>query len=103
VKSKLVSGPGAATYVVVLDEGEEALAELSPFLVRHGISAGQVTAVGAFEHATVGWFDRGAKDYRRIEIDEQCEVLSLLGDVALTAGAPQLHLHAVAASGPPWK
>jgi predicted DNA-binding protein with PD1-like motif len=30
----------------------------------------------------VGWFDRAAKQYRRIPVDEQCEVLSLIGDVA---------------------
>jgi hypothetical protein len=54
--------------------------------------------VGAFERATVGWFDRAARDYRRIEIGQQCEVLSLIGDIAVGAGdpgQPQPHLHAV--------
>jgi hypothetical protein len=55
----------------------------------------QLTAVGAFERAVVGWYDRDAKDYRRNPIDEQCEVLSLLGDIALDDGSPALHLHAV--------
>jgi hypothetical protein len=40
------------------------------------LEASQVTAVGAFERATVGWFDRTARQYRRIPVDEQCEVLS---------------------------
>jgi uncharacterized protein len=43
----------------------------------------------------VGWFDRAAKDYRRIPVDQQCEVLSLLGDVAEGADGPILHMHAV--------
>ncbi len=95
MKSKLVSGPGAATYVVVLDAGEEAFGALSEFAAAQGLSAGQVTAVGAFERAAVGWFDRAAKEYRRIEVGQQCEVLSLLGDIALGAHGPQPHLHTV--------
>ncbi|MER9301190.1 DUF296 domain-containing protein, partial [Mesorhizobium sp. M0621] len=37
-----------------------------------------------------------AKTYRKIPIDEQCEVLSAIGDVALgDNGKPSLHVHAV--------
>jgi predicted DNA-binding protein with PD1-like motif len=98
MKEKQVAGGSSVTYVVVLDEGEEAFAALSDWAVRHQVSAAQVTAVGAFERATVGWFDRAARDYRRVEVAQQCEVLSLLGDIALAPGdpgQPQPHLHAV--------
>ena len=54
-----------------------------------------VTAIVAFERATVGWFDRAAKQYRRIPVDEQCEVLSLIGDVAEGQDGPILHAHVV--------
>ncbi|WP_422324616.1 PCC domain-containing protein, partial [Trebonia sp.] len=64
------------TYVVVLDQGEEAFSALTDWAASEGISAAQVTAVGAFERAVVGWFDRAAKDYRRITVGQQCEVLS---------------------------
>jgi uncharacterized protein len=98
MKAKKVAGGSSVTYVVILDEGEEAFSALSDWAARHQVSAGQVTAVGAFERATVGWFDRAAKDYRRIAVGQQCEVLSLIGDIALGAGSPgqpQPHLHAV--------
>ena len=62
---------------------------------RSGWKRAQVTAVGAFERATVGWFDRAARDYRRIPVDEQCEVLSLIGDVAEGQDGPILHVHVV--------
>ena len=52
-----------------------------------------VMAESAF--ATVGWFDRGAQQYRRIPVDEQCEVLSLIGDVAEGQDGPVLHAHVV--------
>jgi uncharacterized protein len=93
---KLIDTTGSRTYVVVLDPGDEAIALLSDFATDRQLTAAQVAAVGAFQQATVGWFDRVAKQYQPIKIDEQCEVLSLIGDVALGAGGgPQLHLHAV--------
>lgn len=41
------------------------------------------------------WFDRQHKQYRRIEVNQQCEVLSLLGDIADSDDGPQVHVHAV--------
>jgi D-threo-aldose 1-dehydrogenase len=43
------------------------------------ISGASVSAIGAFEKAKVGWFDLAAQTYRPIAVDEQSEVLSLLG------------------------
>ena len=92
---KLIDAGGTATYIVVLDPGDEAMAVLSCFAADQNLTGAQVTAVGAFERATVGWFDRDAKDYRPIPVDQQCEVLSLVGDVAIGSDGPQPHLHAV--------
>jgi uncharacterized protein len=102
VQAKQVAGGATATYALVLDRGEEAVSALSDWAASRQVSAAQVTAVGAFERAAVGWFDRAAKDYRRIAVEQQCEVLSLIGDIALgesrgdaLPGQPQPHLHAV--------
>jgi uncharacterized protein len=55
-----------------------------------------VPAIGAFERATVGWFDFGSKSYREIEVNDQCEVLSAIGDVAVSDdGKASLHVHIV--------
>jgi predicted DNA-binding protein with PD1-like motif len=86
-------------YVVVLDPGDEAMAVLSAFSREQRLTAGQVTAIGAFESATVGWYDRRRQQYRRIAVDEQCEVLFVAGDVAVGAEGPELHLHAVLGLG----
>ncbi|MFD7160481.1 PPC domain-containing DNA-binding protein [Kribbella sp. NPDC059898] len=83
------------TYAVVGDEGDDAIEIINQFAREQEVTAAQVTAVGAFSKATVGWFDRAAKDYRRIEIGQQCEVLSLLGDIAASKNGPVAHLHVV--------
>lgn len=92
---KQVGSTDAPAYVVVLDPGDEAISALTEFSRGEGLSAAQVTAIGAFESATIGWYDRRRRQYRRIAVDEQCEVLSLTGDVALASGEAQVHVHAV--------
>jgi len=87
---------GERIYVVVLDEGEEAFAAINRFANANGLSGASVTAIGAFARATVGWFDLKARTYRPIAVEEQCEALSLLGDIATgDDGKASLHLHAV--------
>lgn len=92
---RLIEDGQTSTYVVVGEAGDEAVEVLTQFAKDQRLASAQLTAVGAFERAVVGWFDRDSKSYRRIPVDEQCEVLSLLGDVADSDNGPQLHLHAV--------
>ena len=97
MKSRLVwELAGERTFVVVLEAGDEAFAAISGFAETNRLGGSSLTAIGAFERATVGWFDLREKTYRPIEIDEQCEGLSLIGDIAVgDDGKPSLHLHAV--------
>jgi uncharacterized protein len=97
MKSQLVSDTADAhVHVVILDAGEEAFAALTKFANDKKLAAASLTAIGAFEKATVGWFDLASKSYRKIEIGEQCEVLSALGDVATgDDGKASLHIHIV--------
>ena len=97
MESKLVwQNAGERTYVLVLDAGEEAFAAITAFAAVTKLDAASLTAIGAFERATVGWFDLAKKTYKPIEIDSQCEGLSLLGDIAMgDDGKPSLHMHAV--------
>ena len=95
MKWKVVEDADVVTYVVVCDPGDEAVSALTQFARAERLEAAQLTAVGAFERATVGWFDGAARDYRRTPVDEQCEVLSLIGDIAEGQDGPTLHVHAV--------
>lgn len=97
MKSKRIGADDETrVHVVILDTGEEAFAALTRFANDAGISAASLTAIGAFERATVGWFDVASKSYRKIEVNEQCEVLSAMGDVAVgDDGKPSLHVHIV--------
>jgi predicted DNA-binding protein with PD1-like motif len=97
MESKLVwQNHGERTYVLVLAPGEEAFAAIAAFATESRLDAASLTAIGAFQRATVGWFDLAKKTYKPIEIDSQCEALSLLGDIALgDDGKASVHMHAV--------
>jgi predicted DNA-binding protein with PD1-like motif len=95
MKSKIVGDGDVVTYVVVCDPGDEAMASLKQFARAERLEASQITGVGGFERAVVGWFDRAARQFRHIPVDEPCEVLSLIGDVAEDTGGPGLNIHVV--------
>ena len=97
MKSRLVwEQAGERTFVVVLDAGDEAFSAITDFANRNRLGGASLSAIGAFERATVGWFDLRTKTYRPIEVDEQCEGLTLLGDIAVgDDGKASVHMHAV--------
>jgi predicted DNA-binding protein with PD1-like motif len=92
---KLLERGPPATYAIVLATGDETIGALQQFVRERKIDTAALTAIGAFERAVVGYFDWQLKDYRRIPVEEQVEVLSLIGDVAEAKGEPALHIHAV--------
>jgi hypothetical protein len=83
------------TFAVIFDAGDEVIAGLTRFAQAQNLSASRFTAIGAFERVMLGYFDLEKKDYERIPVDEQVEVLALIGDVALDAGKPKVHAHVV--------
>jgi uncharacterized protein len=97
MQSKLVAETaGQRTFVLVLDPGEEAFSTISDFAGKQQLGAASLTALGAFSTATVGWFDLAGKTYVKIPVEEQCEVLAALGDIAIDDyGKPSLHVHVV--------
>ena len=95
MKSKVIYQNSERTYVVVLENGDEVVSSLTEFAKTQGLSASHFTGIGAFRDVTLGFFDWKMKDYRRIEMTEQVEVLSLLGDIALDDDEPRLHAHVV--------
>jgi len=87
---------GARTFAIVLSTDDEVMACMQEVIGTHEIDAAQFSAIGAFAKATLGYFDWESKDYIRNDINEQVEVASLIGDVALGPdGKPALHIHCV--------
>ena len=96
MQSRLINDGPQKTYVLVLESGDEAASGIERFAVERGLNAAQITGIGAFSDAMLGFFDWEKKDYRKIPLREQVEVVSLMGDVAQGPdGKPALHVHVV--------
>jgi len=95
MKSRLLVDRAERTFVVVFDKGEEVVEGLSAFASRESLRASQVTAIGALSDVTLGYFDRESRQYQKIPLPEQVEVLSLLGVVTLDGEKPKVHSHIV--------
>lgn len=83
------------TYVLVFETGDEAVSGIERWAGQEKIGAASVSAIGAFRRAVLGFFSWEQKEYERIPVDHQAEVVSLLGDIALKDAQPMLHAHAV--------
>ncbi len=87
---------GQRTFAVILETGEEIVASLQRFAEGERIFATQITAIGALSDVVLLYFDWQKKEYLRIPVREQVEVVSLMGDIAeASEGKPALHLHMV--------
>lgn len=95
MKSKVLNDRPERTIALIMDRGDEVMATLQRFAIEHELTATRLTAIGAFESATVGFFDWERKEYDRIPVNEQVEVLSLVGDIALVGDKPKVHAHVV--------
>jgi len=95
VKTKLIHDDEEKTFAIIFDKGDEVASGLLSFAKDNNLSASRFTAIGAFERVTLGFFERERKDYKRIIINEQVEVLSLVGDIASDGGEPKVHAHVV--------
>ena len=96
MKAKLIQDQGGKTYAVIFDTGDEVKSGLLAFAKEHKLAGSHFTAIGAFSDVTLAYFDWQRKEYKKIPVREQVEVLSLVGDISLKEnGEPEVHAHVV--------
>src|SRR5687767_11504880 len=96
MKSKLLDATqGRKTYAVVFEKDEEVTSGLKQFAQAEQLGGSHFTAIGAFSRVTLGFFDRESKEYQKIPVTVQVEVVSLIGNIGLYQGEPRLHAHVV--------
>jgi predicted DNA-binding protein with PD1-like motif len=96
LKSTLLYQDGdLRTYLLVMDQGDEAFSEIVEFAKANEVNAASLTAIGACTSATLGYFDPEQGDYVNRRFIEQMEIASMVGDIADDHGKPALHAHLV--------
>ncbi|MBV9389673.1 MAG: DNA-binding protein [Chroococcidiopsidaceae cyanobacterium CP_BM_ER_R8_30] len=98
MRAKIIERQPQRTYAVIFDKGEEFKAGMEAFAKSQGLRGSDFTAIGAFEQAKLGWFDWETKEYKQNPINEQMEVVSLVGNIAIKDGEPRVHAHVAVAT-----
>ena len=84
------------TFALIFDKDDDVTKSLLEFAKQHQLKATYFAGIGAFSDLTLGFFERDRKDYKRIEVNEQVEVMSLVGNIATDErGEYKLHAHVV--------
>jgi predicted DNA-binding protein with PD1-like motif len=84
------------TFVVVFEENDELAAGLKRFAIEQKLASASFKAIGGLSSVRLGWFNPATKQYEpSVALEEQVELLSLIGDVALSNDGPVVHAHAV--------
>ena len=86
---------GLRTFAVVFESGDEAAEGLLAFAHDQEISSAAFTGIGALRSVALGYFELERRDYKRIDIPEQVEVLTMAGNITLTADGRNVHAHLV--------
>ena len=82
------------TFVLIMDTGDEIGDVLRRFASEQKLAGSSFKAIGALSQVKLGWFNWESKKYEvAAEFNEQVELLSLIGDIALKDGEPQVHAH----------
>lgn len=82
-------------YFLVVDRGEETLEAITRFATETGLRAAGFYGIGAIDRLTLGFYDLGRKTYERGSWEEDLEVASLIGNLAVVDGGPYPHVHGV--------
>lgn len=95
MKYKILHDAKEKTYAVIMETGDEVQENLKAFAHKENLKASHFTAIGAFKEVTLGYFDIEKKEYKKIPVEEQVEVLVLAGDISLYEDQPKIHAHVV--------
>src|SRR5438094_9163303 len=96
MKYTKISEYGAVrNFQLAFDTGDEITEGLLDFAGKQSILFASFSAVGAFEQSTIAFFDLAKKAYEKTLVDEQVEVMSLVGNIAFYENKPKIHAHVV--------
>jgi predicted DNA-binding protein with PD1-like motif len=86
-------------FEVRFGTGDEILTGLYDFVAKNKITSGHITGIGGLAPgALLGWGDPEVGAFKRIEIKDKTEIVSLIGDISSPNGKPYVHVHMVVGS-----
>ncbi len=83
----------SAGLIVRLDPGEEILSTLTALVLQEKIEGAVISGIGAVKNTVVGYFNLHTREYQQVELPEDLELVSFMGNLTWTGGEPFIHAH----------
>jgi predicted DNA-binding protein with PD1-like motif len=91
---------GPRTFKISLRKGDEIMTALTEFAQKNHLRDCHFTGIGAIDSGMFGWYDPDKKADKKIVIDSEAEIVSLIGSITYNAqGKPNVHAHISVAFG----
>lgn len=81
-------------YQVRIESGESVVESLTRLAEAEEMGYATLTGIGAVRRASLAYYNVDTREYETHDLEEQLEVVSLVGNVSLRDGNPFLHVHA---------
>ena len=85
------------SFQLTFSRGDDVASGLQDFALQQHIKVAHLTAIGAFDHAVLGWSDPSQHAFKTTVLDQEVEVVACSGSITMNNGKPNVHLHAVVA------
>jgi uncharacterized protein len=95
VRSTLLRREPERAWILVFETGDPVAETLVSFAKEEGIRGARVEGIGALHDVSLGFYRGDRRDYERFALDEELELLSLLGNLSIADGEPRVHAHVV--------
>jgi len=95
MQSAILSDQGGRKFALIFETGDEVGSGLLDFARKNEIKTAFFVGVGACRKVTLGYFDPEKKEYEKRSVNEQVEVMSLIGNIAMYENEPKIHAHIV--------
>lgn len=83
----------ADKYLLVLDRGDELIASLNDFALKHQLKSAWLSGLGGADGLTLGFYEFEDRDYIWRDYDQALEITNLSGNLTTVDGQPFWHLH----------
>lgn len=87
------------TLVGRLKKGDDLLGALARLCTEANIRLGSIQAIGAVSKAVVGFYLQEPGEYVTLDYDYHQEIISLIGNISIRDGKPDIHAHLALSNG----
>lgn len=86
---------GGTVTLERLPKGADLVEAVLEVALRHNLTHGAVKVIGALQCAVLGYYNQKAMKYESIDVVEEVEIVSGLGNISIKDDQPFVHLHLV--------